>query len=294
MTKKLFLFVFATLLLAACNPGPRPNDSQEVDEFYDQEAASAAADEASTAETPSSAKEGRGGNIKMYELPARLTDRPEQILHRQSFTISYNKTTKAPNWVAWHLTKNHTYGRIQRETYAFDEDPGVSAPRATLDDYYNSRYDRGHMCPAGDNKNNIKAMDESFSMTNMCPQNHDLNTGAWNDLEVQCRSWAKNYGTVYICCGPIFDNNNPKRIGRRKNVKIAVPDRFFKVVMTMGRVPKAIGFIYPNKACSGDMRDYAVSVDQVEKVTGMDFFYLLDDNLEAEAERVCNPAAWGI
>ena len=106
MTKKLFLFVFAMLLFMACNPGPRPNDSQEVEEFYDQEAANADADEASTAETPSSAKEGRGGNIKMYELPARLTDRPEQILHRQSFTISYNKTTKTPNWVAWHLTKN--------------------------------------------------------------------------------------------------------------------------------------------------------------------------------------------
>ena len=158
MTKKLFLFVFAMFLFMACNPGPRPNDSQEVEEFYDQEAVSAAADEASTTETPTSAKEGRGGNIKMYEVPARLTDRPEQILHRQSFTISYNKTTKTPNWVAWHLTKNHTYGRIQRETYAFDEDPGVSAPRATLDDYYNSRYDRGHMCPAGDNKWSEEAM----------------------------------------------------------------------------------------------------------------------------------------
>ena len=172
MTKKLFLFVFAMLLFMACNPGPRPNDSQEVDEFYDQEAASAAADEALSAETPSSAKEGRGGNIKMYELPARLTDRPEQILHRQSFTISYNKTTKTPNWVAWHLTKNHTYGRIQRETYAFDEDPGVSAPRATLDDYYNSRYDRGHMCPAGDNKWSEEAMRQTFLLTNICPQNH--------------------------------------------------------------------------------------------------------------------------
>ena len=137
-------------------------------------------------------------------------------------------------------------------------------------------------------------MDESFCMTNICPQNHNLNTGAWNDLEMQCRSWAKNYGTLYICCGPIFDSPNPKTIGRRQGLKIAVPDRFFKVVLALGRVPKAIGFIYPNRACDGDMRDYAVSVDKVEKETGMDFFYQLEDKQEKELERVCNPASWGI
>ena len=137
-------------------------------------------------------------------------------------------------------------------------------------------------------------MDESFCMTNICPQNHNLNVGLWNDLEIQCRSWAKNYGTVYICCGPIFDNNNPKTIGQRRNMRIAVPDRFFKVVLTMGRVPKAIGFIFPNKACSGDMRDYAVSVDKVEREANMDFFFQLDDKQEKQLEKECNPAAWGI
>ena len=101
-------------------------------------------------------------SVKMYEVPARLKDRPEQILHREGFTISYNATTKTPNWVAWHLTKSHTYGKIRREERAFEEDMSVAAPRATPSDYYNSRYDRGHMCPAGDNKWSEDAMAQSF------------------------------------------------------------------------------------------------------------------------------------
>ena len=300
MTKKLFLFVFAMLLFMACNPGPRPNDSQEVDEFYDQEAASAAADEASTAETPSSAKEGRGGNIKMYEVPARLTDRPEQILHRQSFTISYNKTTKTPNWVAWHLTKNHTYGRIQRETYAFDEDPGVSAPRATLDDYYNSRYDRGHMCPAGDNKWSEEAMRQTFLLTNICPQNHGLNKNAWNDLEIQCRDWAREYGAVDVVCGPVYrtatrtdgkmrPSSLQKFIGRNK---VWVPDAFFKVVLCRGRDPKAIGFIYENRGGQQRMTDCMCTVDDVERLTGIDFYPLLADDVERRIEAEASLREW--
>ena len=131
-------------------------------------------------------------------------------------------------------------------------------------------------------------------MTNICPQNHDLNMNAWNDLEKHCRSWVRNYGTIYICCGPIFDTELPKTIGRRKGMKIAVPDRFFKVVLMLGRRSKAIGFIYPNRAGDGDLRDYAVSVDEVERQTGIDFFAQLDDQQEKHLERECAPAAWGI
>lgn len=231
---------------------------------------------------------------KHYERPRRLQNTKELMLYKSQFIISYHVDRLCPNYVCWSLTTDRVKGKVQRSNN-FHADPAVDErKRVEHYDYNGSGYDRGHMCPAGDNKNNIKAMDESFCMTNMCPQNHNLNTGAWNDLEVQCRSWARNYGTLYICCGPIFDSGKLKTIGRRKNMKVAVPDRFFKVVLTMGRMPKAIGFIYPNRSCSGDMRDYAVSVDEVERVTGMDFFYQLEDKQENALEKVCNPSAWGI
>lgn len=228
------------------------------------------------------------------EQPDELMGSQEFLLFKSQFIISYDVVKLCPYYVCWSLTPERAYGKVQR-TDNFHGDPVMNdRTRVETFDYNGSGYDRGHMCPAGDNKNTNKAMDESFSMTNICPQNHNLNTGLWNDLEIQCRSWAKNYGTVYICCGPIFDNDHPKTIGQRKDIKIAVPDRFFKVVLTMGRVPKAIGFIFPNKSCSGDMRDYAVSVDKVEKETKMDFFFQLDDKQENELERECNPSAWGI
>lgn len=228
------------------------------------------------------------------EQPDALQGRQEFLLFKSQFIISYDVNKLCPNYVCWSLTSNRANGRVQRSDN-FHGDPAMNErTRVETFDYNGSGYDRGHMCPAGDNKNTSKAMDESFGMTNICPQNHNLNVGLWNDLEIQCRSWAKNYGTVYICCGPIFDNPNPKTIGQRRNLKIAVPDRFFKVVLTLGRVPKAIGFIFPNRACGGDMRDYAVSVDKVEKETDMDFFFQLDDKQEKQLEKECNPAAWGI
>lgn len=229
------------------------------------------------------------------EQPAPIQKGEQEfLLYKQQFLISYNLTTLCPNYVCWRLTSGRAYGKVQRSNN-FHADPAMNEKsRVEHFDYNGSGYDRGHMCPAGDNKNSAKAMDESFCMTNMCPQDHELNTGAWNDLEMQCRSWAKNYGTVYICCGPIFKTENPKTIGQRRTMRIAVPDAFFKVVLTMGRVPKAIGFIYPNQPCGSDMRDYAMSVDKVEKETGLDFFHRLDDKQEKELERECNPAAWGI
>lgn len=228
------------------------------------------------------------------EQPAQLTKVSEMIMFKSQFIISYNVQTLCPNYVCWSLNSQRANGKVQRTNKFYADNAMGESSKVDFYDYNGSGYDRGHMCPAGDNKNTQKAMEESFMMTNICPQNHDLNTGAWNDLEVQCRSWAKNYGTLYICCGPIFDSKTPKTIGQRKKMKIAVPDRFFKVILTMGRVPKAIGFIYPNEPCNGDMREYAVSVDKVEKETSMDFFYQLEDKQEKELEKVCNPGAWGI
>lgn len=228
------------------------------------------------------------------EQPDALIGVSEVILFKSQFIISYNVETHCPNYVCWSLDRGRLRGDAQR-TDKFNFDPALSEnARVDYYDYNGSGYDRGHMCPAGDNKNSMKAMEESFLMTNICPQNHALNSGAWNDLEMQCRQWAKDYGTVYICCGPIFDSKNPRTIGKRKDMKVAVPDRFFKVLLTMGKEPKAIGFIYPNANTNKDIRDYAVSVDEVEKITGMDFFYQLDNKQEKAIESVCKPAQWGI
>lgn len=214
---------------------------------------------------------------------------PEQILKRTGYVASYNKTTLLPNWVAWHLTAERTEGSAKRSGVDFAEDTEVPEPRATDWDYYNSGYDRGHMCPAADNKWSKKAMEESFLFTNMCPQNGNLNRGDWNEMEMACRKWAKKYGDLYIVCGPILYKGKHKTIGKNK---VVVPEAFFKVVLRTGDDPQAIGFIYKNTSGNRPKDSYVNTVDEVERITGIDFFSSLPDNVEKKVEAECDLGLW--
>lgn len=214
---------------------------------------------------------------------------PEQILKRTGYVASYNKTTLLPNWVAWHLTAERTEGSAKRSGVDFAEDTEVPEPRATDWDYYNSGYDRGHMCPAADNKWSKKAMEESFLFTNMCPQNGNLNRGDWNEMEMACRKWAKKYGDLYIVCGPILYKGKHKTIG--KNM-VVVPEAFFKVVLRTGDDPQAIGFIYKNTSGNRPKDSYVNTVDEVERITGIDFFPSLPDDVEKKVEAECDLGLW--
>lgn len=211
------------------------------------------------------------------------------MLKRSAYTLLYNKDTRLPVWVAWHLTKAHTNGQYKREGIKFAEDEDVPTPRATNMDYVNSGYDRGHMCPSGDNKWNEKAQLESFLYTNCCPQLHNLNAGDWEELESQCREWAKAYGDIYIVCGPVLLNKRHKTIGKSK---VVVPEAFYKVVLCMKGTPKAIGFIYRNEPNNKTMASYVNTVDEVERITGIDFFPALPDDVEKRVEATADLADW--
>ena len=224
---------------------------------------------------------------EVFELlaPAMPGYVPSQILERLGYITSYNHDTKCPNWVAWKLTGNHTNGPYRRENYEFHEDMDVPSPRANLHDYsYNGLgLERGHMCPAGDNKWSDRAMDECHLLSNICPQYGKLNGGAWKYLEEDCRDCS------YIVCGPIFYGKARRTIGEDK---VAVPDAFFKVILRLGNNPQALGFIYPNRKCPGGKAKYVMSVDKVEEIVGMDFFSSLDDNVENKVEQSSNLNLW--
>ncbi len=308
------IFVFFPLLMCAlcffnsCDRGSVNNKSSVFaksdnfdydDEYEEQEAESGESDaEEETYNSLEAEAECAEGLAQVpytqLEQPGPINGERETILFKNQFIISFNANYLCPFYVAWHLTKDRVKGNARRVDEFIPDYVLSESSRVETSDYYGSGYDRGHMCPAGDNKNDAEAMKQSFMMTNICPQNHELNSGIWNDLEQLCRQWVKDYGDLYVVCGPVFDGKNPKKIGKRKNMKIAVPDRFFKCVLMMGRTPKAIAFIFPNRNADKDLRDYCVSVDKVEKITGIDFFPKLDDSVEKRVEKECNPAAWGI
>ncbi len=302
MIKKnnIWLLVVLSAMMLACkgNKGIQAvgTNGENATGLYDAQNAGRAEVQTAGATMSQTAK-----TVVMYEMPAPLKDRPEQILKRKGYTVSYNSETKNPNWVAWHLTKSHTYGSFQRREEVFSEDESVKAPRATNNDYFNSRYDRGHMCPAGDNKWDKEAMTQSFLFTNICPQNHGLNKYEWNDLEIQCRDWAREYGAVDIVCGPLYSSKGgrykvgsshepqQKTIGRNK---VWVPDAFFKVVLCRQGRPKAIGFVYRNEGVKQLKTEAVRTVDEIEALTGIDFFPALDDDMENRIEASANLSDW--
>ncbi len=220
------------------------------------------------------------------ELLVQKTSQPSQLLKRYAYTTSYNKVTRLPNWVAWYLTKDHTYGQYKRKGLRFEEDNDVPTPRATYLDYMQSGYSRGHMCPSGDNRWSEQAQKESFLYTNCCPQNYDLNAGAWNDLEIKCREWAKAYGKIYIVCGPVFYGDKHRTIGKNR---VTVPEAFYKVILCLNGTPKGIGFIYDNK---DNATAEPLSIDSVERITGIDFFPALPDDIERQVEAKADIRDW--
>lgn len=238
-----------------------------------------------SAETPSK------GNKRLIELPGKMSGVPERIVSHYAYTLSFNREHNQPNWVAWELTNKETDGHIQRSN-DFIPDPMIPAPhQVTTEDYKGSGYDRGHMAPAADMKWSGKAMTECFYMSNMCPQHGSLNSGPWATLEKACRRWAEQEGSVYIVCGPVFKGHKQKEIGR--NIKITVPDGFFKVVLSMKKnQEKAIGFYYNNKSGKQPMDKTATTVDAIEEMTGIDFFVNIPDKLEKRIESTYSLKAW--
>ncbi|MBQ9560758.1 MAG: DNA/RNA non-specific endonuclease [Prevotella sp.] len=251
-------------------------------------------------------------DTRNVEVPASSHFVDEQILSRKAYTTSYNCRTKCPNWVAWHLTSEHIDGPFSRKGVPYYSNDGIvegigyatqetcrngyfvdleaKEPRQQLSDWtrdYNMSH--GHMCPAGDNKWDKAAMNQSFLLTNMCPQDEKLNGGGWKKLEEKCRIWANQYGSIYIVAGPIFNESITRTLGEGK---IAVPDAFFKVVLCLEGTPKAIGFLYKNDSSSQSIRDCACSVDNIEELTGLDFFYSLPDDIENIIESDSNPSKW--
>lgn len=230
-------------------------------------------------------------NLENIEIPTIMEERSDRIITHKGFTVSYNYDWKIPNWVAYKLTDSEVKGEVPRYD-KFNPDPMVPQNEsAHTNDYKHSGYDRGHMAPAADMKWDEQAMKESFYLSNICPQNPNLNGGVWKDLEEQVRDLALQKGEIFIICGPIV-NDFSNTIGENK---VVVPQAFFKVLLQEenGKI-HTIGFVYENISGRKPMSTYAMTVDEVEEITGIDFFPALPNRIEKKVEAEVDFSQWVI
>ncbi|MCK5824855.1 MAG: DNA/RNA non-specific endonuclease [Ichthyobacteriaceae bacterium] len=211
-----------------------------------------------------------------------------KIIKHQYYTLSYNEKHEQAEWVAYKLTSKSITGGIKRKD-DFRPDPLVSTSSASLNDYRKSGYDRGHLAPAGSMKANKLAMSESFFMSNMSPQKPSFNRGIWKRLETKVRYWVATNDSVFVVTGPILDNP----LGYIGRNKVSIPRAYYKTILGYKNgEAKGLAFIMPNEKSGKSLYSFKTSIDEVEKITGIDFYYNLDDATENRVEANNDVKKW--
>jgi endonuclease G, mitochondrial len=208
------------------------------------------------------------------------------LMVKNAFTLSYNKSKGIANWVSWHLS-TAWQGDTQRQN---DFRPDPSLPEnwyeVTPSDYSRSGFDRGHLCPSSDRDATIEENQETFFMTNMTPQAPEHNQNIWKNLEEYERLLTEQGNEVYIIAGTIGEGGSGtggfvKKIGKNEN--ITVPAFLWKIIVVLpvgqndilriNENTRIIAVNIPNDNSIGtnSWKNYRVSVDELERLTGYDF-----------------------
>jgi len=217
-------------------------------------------------------------------LPVPATN----LVHHTYYTLSYNEKFEQANWVCYTLTDSMVLKGGEERSNQFKMDLLVPTGSAKSSDYTKSGYDRGHLCPAGDMGFNPKAMLESFMMSNISPQKPDFNRGIWKELESSVRVWAKKEHKIIVVTGPVFKDNK----GTIGKDEVLVPGYFYKVILDLTGEPRIIAFLLPNEKSDRPIKDFAVTTDEVERLTGFDYFSELPDSLETKLESKVELGGW--
>jgi endonuclease G len=217
-----------------------------------------------------------------FEIPAHKTS--DLLIKHTGLTLLYNELHEQAAWVAYELTAGETKKAHERTNH-FMVDPKVKTGTADDFDYKSSGYDRGHLAPASDMGWSATTMAESFYYSNMSPQVPAFNRGIWKKGEDLVRTWAIENEALYVVTGPVL-GKGLETIGPNK---VSVPKLYYKVILDY-REPerKGIAFLMPNAGSKEALSSFAVSIDSIQKITGINFFPLLPDEEEKELEnKVC-------
>lgn len=206
----------------------------------------------------------------------------EQSINHKYYRNCYSNNTFQPKWVTWYIIKSHIIVEVDNTTRPkFSTDNSTHA-KVNSNEYISSGYDRGHMAPSQDFNWDQIATDTAFLMSNICPQTHHMNAGAWLKTENYCRQIASLGDTVLVISGPLFGQN----IIKLNNGRIPIPESFWKIMIyRQNGKYRCLAWIVPNNnEVSSDIKLLQVSVDNIEHITDLDFFSILPDNIENQLE----------
>jgi len=222
------------------------------------------------------------------------------LLRRIGYTAGHDGTLRIPVWTSYRLTGEYVDGKefIPRKRLRWTPDPDLpAAERATDRDYRTSGYSRGHMAMQSDMRGRSERCErQSYYLSNVAPQRQGFNAGVWLDLENRCKQWARDWGEIWVICGPIVSDNPPRLQGKAVG-RVAVPHMFWKIVVRKRGAggPAAIAFLMQHEPFAKrgtPLRSFLVSIDAIEEITGLDFLRELDDATEDAIESVVPEKIW--
>ncbi|HRO75833.1 MAG TPA: DNA/RNA non-specific endonuclease [Crocinitomicaceae bacterium] len=224
-----------------------------------------------------------------------------EVIKHKAMIIGYSCTEKLPAWV-YHLISPEINSVNVGRTNNFRKDPFLKCIVGGAEDYsktvivegkkksVNLGYDRGHLAPSADFRWSKTALSESFYYSNMTAQRPDFNRVSWNSLEELIRSAVRNQpANYYVVTGPVLCDYSGVTDGIND---IPVPNYFFKAIIRLDKTPMGIGFIMPNEKCDKNLRNYVVTIDEIEQLIGFDLFPDVEKNIQDKIEGSSNYDDW--
>jgi endonuclease G len=240
-------------------------------------------------------------NLKKNGLPQ--VEEGETLIEHSAMSLVYSEKHEQAKWVAHIIMPDVIKGNVGRSN-DFRPDEKIKSGTAVEKDYFLTKtlsdgtieydgfgYDRGHLAPSADFRWSMKALSESYLYSNMSPQKPEFNREAWGELENMMRGYMYQHPKtmLYVVTGPVLEDNLP--VIERSTNKVSIPNKFFKVVIDL-KNKQAIGFIMPNQRLSYPVETFAKSIDEIEELTGIDFFHDLEDELETKLESMNDVKPW--
>jgi endonuclease G len=212
------------------------------------------------------------------------------VLDYKGFVLEFDTLNRNARWVAYMLCRERLGDGVERAgSFRMEQRLGAFSPRDA--EYRNTGYDRGHLAPAADMGWDEVCMRESFILSNVSPQVPAFNRGIWKRLEEQVRKFALAHDTIFVVTGPILVDELPK-LG---NSKIAIPNLFYKAVLKIsGNQAMGIAFVLPNERGEGNLSNFAISIDSLEILSGLNFFPQLNPQQSHDAESLIKLEFWNL